>query len=293
MFEVPDRVLEEVILPRLPLAQLTALCQTHPRISQLCRGPVVWQERLFLEFPESGPVPTGISPQDFYFDTRQWFNYTTTKFPEAPPKPANLLWSQYHQHLLHETQLTKQLIFVDHSNQTVLHLDQLKIIPGVTTLRGVFREIYGLMQRVMPTKTIFAVIFSTVPPPITVGNQIQMAGAQVVGNQIQVIGPAQVFTNVSDTIYSFNPVGPVFSNRDWVQKDIVVITLERMTVAQTVPYMAFPFMTAPATPLLWSLYPWYKVATMYRNLNLSSMVSSMRDLYRVPRALAEQPLILF
>ena len=219
MFEhLPDDVLIDEILPRLPIPQLGLLCQTNSRIRELCNQPTIWYQRLNNEIPGVGPVPRDVSPMIFYFDALKWHGKTISDFPEAGLKPSNLLWSQYYRRLQIGKAHLKRFVFVDSQSQLITGFGDIKLIPGITSLRSIFVKAYNILKVSEPEKTIYGLAFDTIPSNLQVGNRYSRAQ------------PPILLSNFGLSIYSSVPTFQLLQSPPWLNPsfDIVVYTMNKV-----------------------------------------------------------------
>ena len=139
--QLPTDLLIYDILPKTPLPALLRLCQTDKNINQLCRNEKMWQLKLQYDFPNI--IPTNVNNwRDFYFQVE---SSVYTDFPDAPPKPINISWRQYHRLLR-----CSYIYPVNYRGNTIpypgKHIGFLFIIPTITTFRSLITSIETLLS---------------------------------------------------------------------------------------------------------------------------------------------------
>jgi len=64
---IPDNILVETILPRMPINNLLRLCQTNKHIYALCSSPELWQEKIIYDYKSYyNKKPENMTWQDYY-----------------------------------------------------------------------------------------------------------------------------------------------------------------------------------------------------------------------------------
>ena len=64
---IPDNILVETILPRMPINNLLKLCQTNKHIYELCSSPELWQEKIIYDYKSYyNKKPENMTWQDYY-----------------------------------------------------------------------------------------------------------------------------------------------------------------------------------------------------------------------------------
>lgn len=301
LFQLPDEVLIDEVLPRIPVPQLATLCQTNSRIRHLCNQPGIWHERIRFEFPELvGTVPD-VSPMIFYFDALKWYDKTNKDFPNAPNKPAELLWSQWYRRLLIGSGHIKRLVFVDIRSNLVTKIATVTLIPGITSLRSLFSKAYNILKTSNPDKTIYGIEFETVPRSINVGNQHNFF--QQLNQQAQ---PQRIlFSNFSSNIYSSVSTDTFLQNPPWLNQnyDIVVHTMNKVDFKNLIEVVgAYGIAGASVLSVAFrnllplsfvpvQVYLGYQAFKHSENQDMKQIYWLWRDSHKIPEELVDEPLL--
>lgn len=245
---IPPGMLVDVVLPSLPIKELYNLCQTNRTINKLCNEESIWFKRIKLEFPAAGDLPAGRTWREFYTDTLQWYDKTLDHFGDVGDKPKNLLWSQYYKSLLYQNSPNKRIIIIDNNNY---YSQEIKIIPGTTTLRSLFNDIFRILDTIDPNLTISNVI-------ITDKVTLNANGLQIMGPNFQFMpsGPDIYLTIVSNVIYASDTLKNINQSSPWTDstKNIVIVTTPKISPSDVFRYARFPI-SAAATLMTNNLIP--------------------------------------
>ena len=137
---IPVELLINEILPQMRLGDLLNLCQTDKYINQLCRNEKVWQLKLQHDFPNISHDHSD-NWRDLYFYLESG---VYTDYPDAPPKPNNISWRQYHRLL--SCSYIHPIKYVGLKFPGT-NLGYVFIIPTITTFKSFLTQINNLLMK--------------------------------------------------------------------------------------------------------------------------------------------------